>query len=132
MSSPAWMLRGISAIPGALELRGSVLSFVAHDTGTAWDWQLRKLERQAGRAGIMDALKDDRPAVLFREARTDIRVRCPWYYFSGGIVVQIGRQTYRLSFGRPARSSGSEEDELQSVSHMRRVGKQWLRALGVE
>ena len=131
MSSEAWLLRGISSIPGELRLSGSILSFTAHDTGTAWDWQLRKLERGAGSTGFMEALKRGGRAVLFSESLADLRVRSPWYYFSGGVVLEIRRQKYRLSFGQPARSS-ADDNELQTIGTTRRAGKQWLRALNAE
>lgn len=108
-----------------------MLSFVALGTGTAWDWQLKKLERRVGRSGFFKTLKDGGRAVLFSEALTSIRTRSPWYYFSGGLLLQIREQTYKMSFGRPARSSASD-NELRTVSTMREVGKQWLRALRSE
>ena len=131
MSSEAWLLRGISSIPGELRLSGSTLSFTAHDTGTAWDWQLRKLERGAGSTGFMEALKRGERFVLFKESLADVRVRSPWYYFSGGVVLEIRRQKYRMSFGQPARSS-AEDNELQTIGAMRRAGKRWLRALNAQ
>ena len=131
MSSKAWLLRGISSIPGELTLTDSLLSFTAENTGTAWDWQLKRLEHASGSAGFMNALQRGRRAVLFSESLADVRVRSPWYYFSGGVVLEIRQQKYRLSFGQPVGSS-AEEDELQTITTMRRAGKQWLRALSVE
>jgi hypothetical protein len=130
LASPAWLLRGISAIPGQLRLSRSVLTFTAHGSGTAWAWQLRKLERSTGRPGLAQALESDERWVVFSEALDAIRVSSPWYYFAGGIVVRIGPHDYRISFGKPARSSG-DDDGLDAVSDMRRLGKQWMLALGV-
>ena len=131
LSSPAWLLRGISSIPGELRLSGSRISFIAHDTGSAWDWQLRKLERVAGNPGFAQSLKDGRTVALFNESLTDVQVQSPWYYFSGGLVLQIRGESYRLSFGKPARSS-DDDDELATVSSMRQAGKKWLHALTSE
>lgn len=131
LCSPAWLLRGISSIPGELRLNSSRISFIAHEAGSAWDWQLNKLERVAGSPGFMEALKGGSTAALFNEPLTDIHVRSPWYYFAGGLVLQVRDQSYRVSFGRPAGSS-INGDELQTVSTMRRVGKRWLQALTSE
>ena len=131
LSSPAWLLRGISSIPGELRLSGSRISFIAHGVGSAWDWQLRKLERLAGNPGFAKSLKDGSTALLFNESLTDIHVRSPWYYFSGGLVLQIRGEPYRLSFGKPA-SSSNDDDELATLSTMRQAGKKWLHALTSE
>ncbi len=131
LSSPAWLLRGISSIPGELRLCDSRISFIAHERGSAWDWQLRRLERDAGSLGFEKSLKDGSTASLFNESLKDIHVRSPWYYFSGGLVLQIRGVSYRISFGKPA-SSSNDDDELGTVSTMRQAGKQWLRALASE
>lgn len=131
LCSPAWLLRGISSIPGELRLSGSRISFIANEPGTAWDWQLGKLEHVAGSPGFKESLKSGSSATLFNEALTDIRVRSPWYYFSGGLVLQIRGQSYRVSFGRPA-SPSNDNNELNTVSTMRHVGKKWLHALTSE
>lgn len=131
LSSPAWLLRGISSIPGELRLCDSRISFIAHGMGSAWDWQLEKLERVAGSPGFAKSLEDGSTASLFNESLTDIHVRSPWYYFSGGLVLQIRGVSYRLSFGKPA-SSSNDDDELGTVSTMRQAGKMWLRALASE
>ena len=128
LSSPAWLLRGISSIPGELRLSDSRISFIAHDAGSAWDWQLRELERVAGNPGFARSLKDGSTVALFNESLADIQVRSPWYYFSGGLVLQIRGESYRLSFGKPARAS-NDDDELATVSTMRQAGKRWLHAL---
>ena len=128
LSSPAWLLRGISSIPGELRLGDSRLSFIAQDPGTAWDWQLRKLERVAGSPGFMAKLKAGSAVALFDEPLTKILVRSPWYYFSGGLVLQILGQSYKVSFGQPAGSSNAS-DGFETVSAMRQVGKRWLHVL---
>ena len=129
--SPAWLLCGISSVPGELKLSGPLLSFTAHGTGTAWGWQLKKLERRSGVSEFLNILNRGGYSVLFSEPVTGIRARCPWYYFSGGLVLQIREQTYKFSFGQPARSLGSG-NEVSSISVMRHVGRQWLRTLEPE
>ena len=131
MCSPAWLLRGISSIPGELTLTESRISFIAQDRGSAWDWQLSKLALQSGNPAFMDTLKGGSAVVLFNEPLSDILVRSPWYYFSGGLVLQIRGKSFRVSFGGPAGSS-SASDELRAVSAMRRIGKKWLQALTAE
>ena len=128
LCSPAWLLRGISSIPGELTLTESRISFIAQDRGTAWDWQLSKLALQSGNPAFMDTLKSGSAVVLFNEPLSDILVRSPWYYFSGGLVLQIRGKSFRVSFGGPAGSS-SASDEFRAVSAMRRIGKKWLQAL---
>ena len=128
MRSAAWLLCGISTVPGELELRGSRLSFTARGTGSAWDWQLSKLERLSGAAGFASRLKEGGSAQLFRASLQDITTHCPWYFFSGGIVVGVRQQTYRFSFGRPVNLSGGGDD-LHTFYAMRKLGKQWIRAL---
>lgn len=129
-SSPAWLLRGISSLPGELILRSSQLSFVAHERGSAWDWQLKKLERDACEASFADKLQSGNHATLFNEPLAEVAIRFPWYFFSGGLVVRTRHQVYRLGFGRPANSS-AEDDELDTVSTMRRVGKHWMYLLAI-
>ena len=131
LCSPAWLLRGISSIPGELTLTESRISFTAQDPGSAWDWQLRKLALLSGNPAFMDTLKRGTAVVVFNEPLADILVRSPWYYFSGGLVLQIRGKSFRVSFGGPAGSS-SASDELRAVSAMRRVGKKWLQALTAE
>lgn len=128
LCSPAWLLRGISSIPGELALRDSRVSFTAQDAGSAWDWQLKKLELVSGSPGFMETLKRGTAVTLFDAPLTEIIVRSPWYYFSGGLVLKVRGRSYRVSFGGPAGSS-SASDEFQAVSSMRRVGKSWLQAL---
>lgn len=108
----------------------SQICFRANEVGTAWDWQLKKLERVAVSPGFFRSLKSGSAAVLFNAPLTEIGVRSPWFYFSGGLILQVSGESYRLSFGRPANSSS--EGELETVSAMRLVGKKWLDALTSE
>ena len=131
LCSPAWLLRGISSNPGELTLTESRISFIAQDRGSAWDWQLSKLALQSGNPAFMGTLKSGSAVVLFNALLSDILVRSPWYYFSGGLVLQIRGKSFRVSFGGPAGSS-SASAELRAVSAMRRIGKKWLQALTAE
>ncbi|MGB4860373.1 MAG: hypothetical protein WBP11_13745 [Dokdonella sp.] len=124
-SSPAWLLRGISSVPGELRLRSAQLSFVAEGRGSAWDWQLNKLAHTACDVDFFDKVRSGDRATLFNEPLAQVAVRFPWYTFSGGLIVTTRRQVYRLSFGQPA-SSSVTSDELGTVSTMRRVGKHWM------
>ncbi len=132
--SPAWLLRGISTVPGELRLAGRQLSFWATDRGSAWDWQLRKLDPHARTVDFSRRLGTGGPTLLFSERLEDLRVHAPWYYFRGGLVVTTPKTAYKLSFGRPARSSGmlglhQAADELRTASNMRTIGQEWLRRL---
>lgn len=46
--SPTWLLRGIGALPGRLHLADGMLTCTVTDSGSAWDWQLRKLDALTG------------------------------------------------------------------------------------
>ncbi|ODS91011.1 MAG: hypothetical protein ABS45_15465 [Comamonas sp. SCN 65-56] len=133
--SRAWLLRGISSLPGTLRLRDGVLSFAASDTGSAWGWQLRKLARLAPAPDeFLECLADGRPAVVFSQPLALLRIHSPWYYFKGGLVVHAREACWRISFGAPARSSGQvglalAVDELGKVRGMRALGHQWLSLL---
>lgn len=129
--SRAWLLRGISALPGRLQLTGGSLWFTATDTGSAWDWQLRKLDRVAVTADFSQRLQLGQPAVLFRERLENLAITSPWYYFQGGLVVRSARGAWRISFGPPAGSARATADsELRAAATMRRTGKRWLEVFG--
>jgi len=142
LCTEAWLLRGISSIPGELRLRKDVLTFVPQTVGSAWPWQLRKLERVIGAPGFAKALEDGGEPLLFEWPTAEVTAWCPWYYFGGGIKLRRGAITLRFSLGRPANmdanfgSSGSPlaleqaADNLSEVGAMRRRGKLWLAALG--
>jgi len=137
LRSQAWLLRGISAIPGELGLSGDALSFTVHGAGSAWDWQLRKLERHARTTRFASLVRSGSHALLFDAGLREIDITFPWYYFSGGLVVKTSDDTYKLSFGRPANSprAGVHRDsshalaELGEVASMRKIGKLWREAL---
>jgi hypothetical protein len=137
LRSEAWLLRGISAIPGELRLSGNRISFTVQGRGSAWDWQLRKLERHARTVNLASLVKSGRDAVLFDANLRDVAVAFPWYYFSGGLVVKTSDDVYKLSFGRPANSPRAGVSngparavaELKEIGSMRIAGKAWRETL---
>ena len=134
LESPAWLLRGVSSLPGRLSLAGGTLSLTLHSTGSAWGWQLRKLDRGAAATDLSARLRLGQPALLFRERLENVVIGSPWYYFRGGLIVATARGNWRISFGRPAGSTGfeglgEEADELGTALAMRRTGSRWLQVL---
>ena len=123
----AWLLCGISSVPGELVLKSGVLSFVASDTGSAWPSQLRKLERRLGAPGLAAALSESASFTLFRWPVETVMHRTPWYYFGGGIKITGSSCTLAFSFGRPGNESG--DGDISSIGVMREHGKQWREAL---
>ena len=131
LSTQAWLLRGISSIPGTLKLAKGRLSFTASGSGTCWGFQLRKLEREADRAGLAKRLNDDENTVVFDVPLSDVQqVNFPWFYFSGGVKLTLNGVCYRFGFDKPANSRmPSESMDLSGVSKARRRGKAWKAAL---
>ena len=131
LSTKAWLLRGISSIPGRLKLSKGRLSFTAFDAGTCWGFQLRKLEAATGREGLAERLSNDENTVLFDVPLIEVqRVRFPWFYFSGGVKLTLGGVRYRFGFDKPANTRmPSEALDLSEISKARRSGKAWKAAL---
>ena len=135
LRTEAWLLRGLSAIPGELVLDRDGISFLATGPGSAGPRALRKLERQLRSPWrVADAGHGHAGARLFRWPLQRVRVQVPWYYFSGGLRLGHGDVELRFSFGRPgnmelARDLGTAWDALRTVHAMRRRGKAWLHAL---
>ncbi len=137
--SVAWLLRGISSVPGELKLAGGRLSYKAFGFGTLWRYQLNRLERDVRIHGLADRLDNGETAVVFDVPLTAVTVRIPWYYFSGGLVVETGGAVFKFSFGQPANSGpslGNRDlarvlNELKTVESMRKTGKIWRTALGL-
>ena len=142
LQSEAWLLRGISSIPGVLKLSRGRVSFTASGSGTAWGWQLRKLERLAGKSGLADRIDAGENALVFDAPLADVQIGFPWYYFGGGLIVQLADVRYKLSLGRPANTRlptdsvagalGRAAGEFKEVGHMRSAGKAWKAALTQE
>lgn len=129
----AWLLRGISSIPGELALRSGTLSFTAFHTGSAWPWQLRRLERAVGVAGLARGIDAGQRTVVFRWPVSEVHAHCPWIYFGGGLHVRRGEVVLRFSFGQPANTRANTladaGDHLVTLGAMRRRGRLWQAAL---
>lgn len=132
--SPVWLLRGISSLPGQMDLVDGWLSLRLLGEGNAWDWQLRKLARLTADSDLIDRLLDGQRPLVFRERLENLSIDWPWYYFRGGLVVTAGEARWRISFGPPVgnvgnRSLESALDNLNTVVSMRAIGKRWLQAI---
>lgn len=133
----AWLLRGISSIPGELKLADGRLSFKAFGFGTFWRFQLNRLERETGQPGLSERLDNGETALVFHCPLKDVDVCFPWYYFSGGLVIRLDGINYKFSFGRPANTSTSSLNKnvlqamnnLREVGNMRQTGKAWRKAI---
>ena len=141
LRSTAWLLRGISSVPGQLELARGRLSFTSTGTGTAWPWQLRKLERDVGKPGLATRIDSGQASPVFDAPLDGVLVTFPWYYFSGGLKVRVGTTPLRFSLGTPPntrmpvdRSDPLEAipraiEEMRDIGSMRAAGKAWKMAL---
>ena len=143
ISSTVWLLRGISSIPGELKLtQAGRLSFMANEgPGSAWGWQLRKIERQSGQHGLAKRIDVGEDTIVFDVPMKSVAVRYPWYYFSGGLIVKLAGVDYKFSLGQPSNMrlptnradigavTERVEAELGEVATMRRAGKAWQAAL---
>ena len=141
LRTESWLLRGISSIPGELVLNAQSLSFIATNTGSAWPWQLRKLERLLGSKGIARAIDDGTRTTAFEWPVREVRAWCPWYYFGGGIKLQHEAVVLRFSFGAPGNMQlrprprdsvavlQQVSDTIEEVRSMRSVGALWQAAL---
>lgn len=122
-ASAAWLLRGISSVPGQLVLDSGFLSFSTNCPGSAWPWQLRKLERQLGTEGVAQALLAGEQCSVFRWQMGSFAWRSPWYVFGGGINLTRNGQKLRIGFG-------DQTSGVNDVNAMRKLGQAWLEALG--
>lgn len=133
LRTPAWLLRGISSIPGQLSLQEGMLVFRAMGAGSAWPWQLRKLSALPGAGDFAKTLAETGSAVLFRWPLASLRWRIPWYYFGGGLELAHGGHRLRLGFGPPARAGDIDLEsalaDVRQVAAMRENGRLWRHAL---
>ena len=132
LRTPAWLLRGISSVPGELRLSSATVSFVAHGSGSAWPGQLRTLASLLGRHSFGAELDAGRSAELFAWPAREVAVEQPWYYFGGGLRLRHRGVDLRISFGRPAggaRSPRQAMAEFREFAAMRARGKLWAAAL---
>ena len=124
----AWLLRGIRSLPGTLQLARRCLSFTAFDAGNFRPRQLRALEQDFGRPGLVETLTAGKTAVVFELPLSAVQaVRFPWYYFSGGLHLTLNGVRYRFGFDEPSNTKGAGEggDLLGSAVRARRRGKAW-------
>lgn len=142
LRTDAWLLLGISSIPGSLALAENRLRFTASGYGTAWPFQLRALERRADRPGLARRLEADDPTLVFDLPLGEVRdVSFPWYYFSGGVKLTAGGVRYRFSFARPANTRAPADREhafemartvgraASEIAGARRSGEAWKAVL---
>lgn len=132
LCTPAWLLRGISSIPGELRLSSATVSFVAHGSGNTWPAQLRRLASLLGRPPFGAALEEGRSVEVFAWPVGEVAVAQPWYFFGGGLKLRRRGVGLRISFGRPAggaRSPGEALAEFREAAAMRARGKLWAAAL---
>lgn len=132
LQTEAWLLRGISSLPGVLALANGRLSYTAFGCGNFWPGQLRRLEADSGRPGLAQRLDDGKQAILFELPLVEVQdVQFPWFYFSGGVRLAVSGVRYRFGFDRPAnaRIETDVADLLAGVSRARQSGKAWKAAL---
>jgi hypothetical protein len=132
LHTDAWLLRGISSIPGELSLRSEVLSFTASGSGSAWPFQLRKLGELFQQPALQTELNAGLTIPLFAWPVREISASMPWYYFSGGITLQRRGVRVRLGFVRPVdagRIPGRALAGLAEVGAARECGKLWASTL---
>lgn len=141
LCSDAWLLRGISSLPGVLALSNGRLSFTASGSGTAWNWQLQKLEVVAQAPGLAGKIASGDGAIVFDVPLESVEAKFPWYYFLGGVVLKLKGTSLRISFGQPSntrlpanRLNAAEVgqrvlDEVHEVKSMRVSGKAWRAIL---
>jgi hypothetical protein len=147
-SSTTWLLMGLTgSTPGVLQLSDGRLSLVAHGSGALTLGQLRDLEGCTGMKGLTERLKNGEQVEIFNVPVDEIKsVDFPWYYFNGGMVIEVRTGRYRLSFLQPqntklpiahhpenaaeARKSIVEIGNLLGdIGDGRTVGKAWRDAL---
>lgn len=132
LRTDAWLLRGVSSIPGELRLAAGTVSFTCSGTGSAWPFQLRRLGRALAQPTLAESLEAGRAFQLFRWPVAQVHATVPWYYFGGGIRLRHQGIELRFSFGRPAsgsRSLAAAAAELEEVRSMRSRGRLWAKAL---
>ncbi len=132
LRTDAWLLRGISSIPGELRLANGRLSFTSSAFGSAWPFQLRKLGRLLDQPSLAKSLEEGKTFQLFQWSADQVQSTVPWYYFGGGIKLRHQGIHLRFSFGRP--TSGGHNlatavADLKELGTMRSRGKLWSKAL---
>ena len=132
LRTDAWLLRGISSIPGELRLAGGKLSFTCSAFGSAWPFQLRKLGQLFDQPSLAKSLEEGKQFQLFQWCVEQVQSTVPWYYFGGGIKLRHQGIELRFSFGRPTSGGhnlAAAASDLKELGAMRGRGKLWSKAL---
>jgi hypothetical protein len=132
LRTDAWLLRGISSIPGELRLANGKLSFTCSVFGSAWPFQLRKLGVLLDQPSLAKALEEGKTFQLFQWSVEQVQSTVPWYYFGGGIKLRHQNVHLRFSFGRPTSGGhnlATAAADLKELGAMRSRGKLWSKAL---
>ena len=129
VSSKAWLLSGISSLPGLLQLDDGQLTFTSFGTGSLWPFQLRALERAASKPGFAHKIDSGERSELFSAPFAEVSdVLFPWYYFGCGMKLVVRGIRYRFSFVQPQNSPELPEMGV-SLADGRNVGRRWKSAL---
>jgi hypothetical protein len=132
LRTDAWLLRGISSIPGELRLASGKLSFTSSEFGSAWPFQLRKLGQLLDQPSLAKSLEEGKTFQLFQWHVDQVQSTVPWYYFGGGIKLRHQGIQLRFSFGRPTSGGhnlAAAASDLKEFGVMRSRGKLWSKAL---
>ena len=132
LETDAWLLRGISSLPGELRLASGRLSFVCSGSGSARPFQIRRLAQVMGQPCLVEAIAEGRAVPLFVWPADQVETVFPWYYFGGGLKLRYRGVQLRFSFGRPASPGyglGAAASDLKEAATMRSRGKLWSKAL---
>ena len=130
LCTQAWLLRGISTLPGELCLHGELLTFTCLDTGSTWPFQLRKLGVLLEQPGLADAVERGQEFELFEWPVREIEVSMPWYYFGAGLKLVNQGVNLRFSFCPPSPTyNTSVRGSSSNLSQGLASGRLWSQAL---
>ncbi|WP_106399073.1 hypothetical protein [Actinocorallia populi] len=126
----AWLIMGSTgSAAGVLGMEGGRLRFEAHGRGALTMGQLRTLEQRTGRPGLADMLTEGHTLVLFDVPLSQVgRVRFPWYYFGGGMKLEVSGVPYRFSFLQPQNTQAAPA-HVAGIGAGRAGGRAWKSAL---
>jgi hypothetical protein len=144
LCTKAWLLMGLTgSTPGVLKLANEQLSFVVLGSGALTRSQLKSLEKATQIAGLACKLQSGEQAQIFNVALPLVQqIVFPWYYFSGGAIIQVENSRYRFSFLQPQNTKlpiELSDDITEGVKEIlnissdiiegRQIGKAWRIAL---
>ncbi len=125
LSTKAWLVRGISMVPGELKLAEGRLCFTAFGHGQLWKWQLNNLERDTRQPGLARQMDAGESAVVFDYPLNVLEVDFPWYFFSVGLKVRANGIQYRFNLAGPV-PVGEEAGQIVEAGQL---GKTLRKAL---